>query len=58
MVLARFLPRDEQFFTHFADAAKNAVEIAELLAEIVNSGADDDRAQCAGWPISKRRAMM
>jgi len=43
VVLARFLPRDEQFFTHFADAAKNAVEIAELLAEIINSGADDDR---------------
>jgi len=43
VVLARFLPHDEQFFTHFADAAENAVEVAELLAEIVNSGADDDR---------------
>jgi uncharacterized protein len=43
VVLARFLPHDEQFFTHFAAAAENAVEVAELLAEIVNSGADDER---------------
>ena len=25
MVLARFLPRDEQFFTHFNDSARNAL---------------------------------
>jgi len=43
VVLARFLPRDEQFFTHFADGAKNAVEIAELLESIVNNGASDER---------------
>ena len=43
MVLARFLPRDEQFFTHFTDGAKNAVEIAELLESIVNNGASDER---------------
>jgi uncharacterized protein len=43
VVLARFLPRDEQFFTHFTDGAKNAVEIAELLESIVNNGASDER---------------
>ena len=43
MVLARFLPRDEQFFTFFADAAQNAVEVARLLAEIIETGAVDDR---------------
>lgn len=43
MVLARFLPRDEQFFTFFADAAQNAVEVARLLAEIIENGAADDR---------------
>jgi hypothetical protein len=37
------LPRDEQFFTHFTDGAKNAVEIAELLESIVNNGASDER---------------
>ena len=31
MVLARFLPRDEQFFTHFRDAAENAAETARIL---------------------------
>jgi predicted phosphate transport protein (TIGR00153 family) len=43
MVLARFLPRDEQFFTHFRDAADNAAEAARLLAEIVDNGSETER---------------
>lgn len=43
MVLARFLPRDQQFFAHFAEAAENAVEVAKLLAEIVELGPDTER---------------
>jgi uncharacterized protein len=43
MVLARFLPRDEQFFTHFNDSAANALETARLLAEIIEFGPDIDR---------------
>src|SRR5215213_3912304 len=43
MVLARFLPRDEQFFTHFRDAAENAAETARLLAEVVDNGSDTER---------------
>jgi uncharacterized protein len=43
MVLARFLPRDEQFFTLFRDAAENAAETARLLAEVVDNGADTER---------------
>jgi hypothetical protein len=43
MVLARFLPRDEQFFTHFNDSARNALETARLLVEIVESGPDTER---------------
>lgn len=43
MVLARFLPRDEQFFTHFNDSAANALETAELLIEIIEFGPDTDR---------------
>ena len=43
MVLARFLPRDEQFFTHFNDAAANALETARLLVEIIESGPDIER---------------
>ena len=35
MVLARFLPRDEQFFDHFRDAAVNAAEVTALLASVV-----------------------
>jgi uncharacterized protein Yka (UPF0111/DUF47 family) len=43
MVLARFLPRDEQFFTHFNDSAANALETARLLAEIIEFGPETDR---------------
>ena len=43
MVLARFLPRDQQFFSHFAAAAENAVATAKLLAEIVELGPDTER---------------
>jgi uncharacterized protein Yka (UPF0111/DUF47 family) len=43
MVLARFLPRDEQFFTHFNDSASNALETARLLAEVIEFGPDTER---------------
>jgi predicted phosphate transport protein (TIGR00153 family) len=43
MVLARFLPRDQQFFSHFADAAENAVATARLLAETIECGPDMER---------------
>jgi predicted phosphate transport protein (TIGR00153 family) len=43
MVLARFLPRDEQFFQHFQDGASNAAETAGLLADIIGNGEDTDR---------------
>ena len=43
MVLARFLPKDEQFFSHFKDAADNAAESARVLTEVVDNGADTER---------------
>ena len=43
MVLARFLPRDEQFFTHFGDGARNALEMARLLTEVIEFGPDTER---------------
>jgi predicted phosphate transport protein (TIGR00153 family) len=43
MVLARFLPKDEHFFSHFKDAADNAAESARVLSEIVDSGVDTER---------------
>jgi len=43
VVLARFLPRDEQFFTYFTEAAQNAAEAATVLREIVQGGPDLDR---------------
>jgi predicted phosphate transport protein (TIGR00153 family) len=43
MVLARFLPRDEQFFTYFRDAAANAAEVAAVLSEVVELGDDIER---------------
>ncbi len=43
MVLARFLPRDEQFFEYFRDGAANAVEVAAVLAEVVEMGSDTER---------------
>ncbi len=39
MVLSRFLPKDEQFFDFFREAAENASESARVLASILN--ADD-----------------
>ena len=43
MVLARFLPRDEQFFGHFRDAAANAVDVAVALGEVVEQGDEVER---------------
>jgi uncharacterized protein len=43
MVLARFLPHDEQFFDHFEDAAKNAAEVTEVLVRVVANGVDRER---------------
>ena len=43
MVLARFLPRDEQFFDHFNESAANALETAKLLTEIIEFGPDTER---------------
>ena len=43
MVLARFLPHDEQFFDQFQDAGANAAEVAEVLARVVANGADRAR---------------
>jgi predicted phosphate transport protein (TIGR00153 family) len=45
MVLARFLPRDEQFFDHFRDAAANAAEVTDLLATMFAGGVDREREQ-------------
>jgi predicted phosphate transport protein (TIGR00153 family) len=43
MVLARFLPRDEQFFEHFNAGAANALETAQLLSEVFEGGDEPDR---------------
>ena len=43
MVLARFLPRDEQFFDYFRDSAINAAEVAAVLVEVVEGGDDQER---------------
>jgi len=43
MVLARFLPRGEQFFTYFQEAAANATEAAALLLELVEHFNDIER---------------
>ena len=43
MVLARFLPKDEQFFDHFNESAANALETAKLLTEIIEFGPDTER---------------
>lgn len=43
MVLARFLPRDEQFFDHFRDSAANAAEATAVLARVVDNGVDRER---------------
>ena len=43
MVMARFLPKDEQFFDLFAEAATNALATAQLLAEIISCSDDIER---------------
>lgn len=43
MVIARFLPKDEQFFGHFNDGAANALETARLLVEVVEYGPETER---------------
>jgi predicted phosphate transport protein (TIGR00153 family) len=43
MVLARFLPRDEQFFDQFEEAAANAAEVTEVLFHVVDNGVDRER---------------
>ena len=43
MVLARFLPRDEQFFDHFQESAANAAEVTAVLARLVDNGVDQQR---------------
>ena len=43
MVLARFLPRDEQFFDYFNESAANALETAKLLTEIIEFGPETER---------------
>jgi len=43
MVLARFLPKDEQFFDHFRDAAANAAEVTSLLQRVIANGDDRER---------------
>lgn len=44
MVLARFLPRDQQFFAQFADAAENAAATARKLAEVIEFGPETERS--------------
>ncbi len=41
MVLSRFLPKDEQFFDFFREAAENASESARVLASILNNEDED-----------------
>jgi predicted phosphate transport protein (TIGR00153 family) len=43
MVLAKFLPHDEQFFPHFNDAANNSLEMALLLTEVIEFGPETER---------------
>lgn len=43
MVLARFLPRDQQFFGFFRDAAANAAEVAQVLADMLANFEDVER---------------
>jgi uncharacterized protein Yka (UPF0111/DUF47 family) len=43
MVLTRFLPQNEKFYDHFQDAATNALEVAQLLHEILTNSDDLER---------------
>lgn len=45
MVLAKFLPRDEQFFTLFAEAAENGLAGARVLNDIVRIEASSERVE-------------
>ena len=44
MVLARFLPRDEQFFDQFQESADNATEVTRALLDVVSNVADRERS--------------
>lgn len=55
MVLARFLPHDEQFFTFFSEGAANAVEAAKLLAAVIELGPETER-QVSGYATWSTRA--
>jgi predicted phosphate transport protein (TIGR00153 family) len=49
MVLAKFLPKDEEFFGFFADAAANAAEAATVLSRILAADtAADEMARQVG----------
>lgn len=43
MVLARFLPRDEQFFDQFQESTDNAAEVTKALLDVVSHGPDRER---------------
>jgi uncharacterized protein Yka (UPF0111/DUF47 family) len=43
MVLARFLPRDEQFFDQFQESADNAAEVTRVLLDVVSNVGDRER---------------
>lgn len=43
MVLARFLPRDEQFFDQFQESADNASEVTKALVDVVVNAPDRAR---------------
>lgn len=43
MVLARFLPRDEQFFDLFRDSAENAAEVTSILVHVVKGDGERER---------------
>lgn len=43
MVLARFLPRDEQFFDLFRDSAENAAEVTAILVHVVKGDGERER---------------
>lgn len=44
MVLARFLPRDEQFFDQFQESADNATEVTKALLDVVSNVGDRERS--------------
>ena len=46
MVLARFLPRDEQFFDQFQESADNASDVTRALLDVV---AHEHTGSGASW---------